>query len=231
MTQNCLIIGASHAAAQLVVSLRQSGWTGDITLVGDEAELPYQHPPLSKDVLYGDKDISDILIRPKEAYEQANVTMILGERATQINRAKKTVLLASGKSLRYDKLVLATGARVRKLPIPGADHSKVFYLRDMADIRAIKRAMSAGQKAVIIGGGYIGLETAASLTKCGTQVTVLEAMSRILQRVTAPELSTFYKRVHEEEGVIIVENVTASQIDEKGDGLVVIGDDEQRFPS
>ncbi len=231
MTQNCLIIGASHAAAQLVVSLRQSGWTGDITLVGDEAELPYQHPPLSKVVLYGDKDISDILIRPKEAYEQANVTMILGERATQINRAKKTVLLASGKSLRYDKLVLATGARVRKLPIPGADHSKVFYLRDMADMRAIKRAMSAGQKAVIIGGGYIGLETAASLTKCGTQVTVLEAMSRILQRVTAPELSMFYKRVHEEEGVIIVENVTAGQIDEKGDGLVVMGDDERVFPA
>ena len=231
MAQNCLIIGASHAAAQLVVSLRQSGWSGAITLVGDEVELPYQHPPLSKDVLYGEKDITDILIRPKEAYEQADVTMMLGERADEINRAEKTVLLASGKSLAYDKLVLATGARVRKLPIEGADHGKVFYLRDMADIRAIKRAIPSGKKAVIIGGGYIGLETAASLTKCGIQVTVLEAMSRILQRVTAPELSTFYKRVHEEEGVIIEENITASRIDERENGLVVMGGDERAFPA
>ncbi len=231
MVENCLIIGASHAAAQLVVSLRQSGWTGGITLVGDEVELPYQHPPLSKDVLYGEKDIADILIRPKEAYEQAAVTLMLGERATEIDRAEKTVLLASGKSLSYDKLVLATGARVRKLPIEGAGHSKVFYLRDMEDIRAIKHAMTSGQKAVIIGGGYIGLETAASLTKCGIQVTVLEAMSRILQRVTAPQLSTFYKRVHEEEGVIIEEGITASRIDEVGDGLVVIGGDDRAFPA
>ena len=231
MERNCLIIGASHAAAQLVVSLRQSDWAGNITVVGEEPELPYQHPPLSKDVLNGEKDISDILIRPKEAYEQANVTMILGERATRIDRSEKTVLLADGKLLRYDKLVLATGARVRKLPIKGAEHSKVFYLRDMEDIRAIKRAMSSGQKAVIIGGGYIGLETAASLTKCGKQVTVLEAMSRILQRVTAPELSTFYKRVHEEEGVIIVENVTASRIDAVDDGLMVIGDGGHAFPA
>ncbi len=231
MAQHCLIIGASHAAAQLVVSLRQSGWAGDITVAGDEAELPYHHPPLSKDVLSGEKDISDILIRPKEAYEQANVTMMLGERAAQIDRVKRAVSLASGTSLRYDKLVLATGARVRKLPIEGAGHSKVFYLRDMADIGAIKLAMEPGKKAVIIGGGYIGLETAASLTKCGIHVTILEAMPRILQRVTAPKLSAFYKRVHQEEGVIVEENITASRIDARGDGLVVMGGDGRAFPA
>ncbi len=221
MSENCVIIGASHAAGQLVVSLRQAGWAGDITLIGDEAHLPYHHPPLSKDYLSGEKSADDLLIRPKAAYETANVTLKLGVRAEKIDRRAKTVTSTAGEVIAYDKLVLATGARVRKLPIEGADLPGVYYLRDMADVTAIKDKIAAGKRAVIIGGGYIGLETAASLKKLGLDVTVLEAMPRILQRVTAPELSEFYRRVHREEGVEIVEDTIADKILQTDDGLMV----------
>ena len=209
---HAIIIGASHAAAQACVSLRQTGWEGEITVIGDEKDLPYHRPPLSKDFLSGQKNIDEILIRPADAYAKANVTFKLGTRVTGINASEKTIATDKDGEMRYDKLILATGARVRKLPIPGADSDNVFYLRDTKDVLAIKAQVANGKKAVIIGGGYIGLETAASLTKQGMQVTVLEAMDRILQRVTAPVMSNFYKRVHLEEGVNIVENEMASDI-------------------
>lgn len=221
MTQNCVIVGASHAAAQLVASLRQQGWEGVITLIGDEAHLPYHHPPLSKDYLAGQKTEDQLLIRPKEAYAAAGVSLKLSRRVSEIDRFAKSVSIENGRLVKYDKLVLATGARVRKLDIEGADLPGVYYLRDMSDVMAIKASVSKGQRAVIIGGGYIGLETAASLKKLGLDVTVLEAMPRILQRVTAPELSEFYKRVHTEEGVKIVEDVMASSIKKDADHLTV----------
>jgi len=221
MSQNCVIIGASHTAGQLVASLRQFGWDGDITLIGDEPNVPYHHPPLSKDYLSGDKTDDELLIRPVSAYETAKVDLKLGTRVMKINRDDKTVLTDKDEIITYDKLVLATGARVRRLPIEGADLPNVFYLRDMADVTAIKTGVQTGRRAVIIGGGYIGLETAASLKKLGLDVTVLEAMPRILQRVTAPELSEFYKRVHSEEGVSIVEDTIADKITQDGSALAV----------
>ena len=226
---HCIIIGASHAGAQLCVSLRQGGWEGDITVIGDEPDLPYHRPPLSKDFLSGDKAIDDILLRPASVYENANVTMKLGTRVGAIDREAKTILTDDGETLSYDKLVLATGARVRHLPVPGNDLEGVFYLRDSNDVRAIKNNVEAGKRVVIIGGGYIGLETAASLRKQGMEVTVLEAMPRILQRVTAPELSTFYKRIHSEEGVTILEGVMASEIRQLGTALSVETSCEQSF--
>ena len=226
---HCIIIGASHAGAQLCVSLRQGGWEGDITVIGDEPDLPYHRPPLSKDFLSGDKAIDDILLRPASVYENANVTMKLGTRVGAIDREAKTILTDDGETLSYDKLVLATGARVRHLPVPGNDLEGVFYLRDSNDVRAIKNNFEAGKRVVIIGGGYIGLETAASLRKQGMEVTVLEAMPRILQRVTAPELSTFYKRIHSEEGVTILEGVMASEIRQLGTALSVETSCEQSF--
>ena len=219
--EHCVIIGASHAGAQLCVSLRQGGWEGDITVIGDETDLPYHRPPLSKDFLSGDKEIDDILLRPASVYENANVKMKLGMRVDAIDRDAKTVLMTNGESLSYDKLVLATGARVRQLPVPGAELDSVYYLRDSNDVRAIKDSVRSGKQAVIIGGGYIGLETAASLRKQGMEVTVLEAMPRILQRVTAPELSRFYKRIHSEEGVNILESIMASKISQDGERLSV----------
>lgn len=227
--KHCIIIGASHAGAQLCVSLRQGGWEGDITIIGDELDLPYHRPPLSKDFLSGDKAIEDILLRPSSVYENANVTMKLGTRVGAIDRKAKIIITDDGEKLSYDKLVLATGARVRHLPVPGAELAGVFYLRDTNDVRAIKDGVEAGKQAVIIGGGYIGLETAASLRKQGMEVTILEAMPRILQRVTAPELSSFYKRIHSEKGVNILEGVMASEIRQIGTALSVETSCEQSF--
>lgn len=221
MTQSVIIIGASHAAAQTGVSLRQAGWEGDITIVGDEAVLPYHRPPLSKEFLSGQKSIDDILIRPAESYEAAKIDLKLDTRVGAIDRAEKIILTDDGETLPYDKLVLTMGARIRRLPVPGEDLEGVFYLRNTADVLAIKAKAQTSKTAVIIGGGYIGLETAASLRKQGLDVTVLEAMPRILQRVTATEMSSFYKRIHLEEGVQILENVMASEI-QQGDGNLQI---------
>lgn len=229
MTEKCIIIGASHAAAQLCVSLRQGGWEGSITVIGDEDDLPYHRPPLSKDFLSGDKTLSDILIRPAEIYEKANIDLKLGVRVGAINREEKSVLTDDGDVYPYDKLVLATGARVRNLPVPGENIKGVYYLRDTKDVLAIKSQIAPGKRAVIIGGGYIGLETGASLKKQGMEVTILEAMPRILQRVTAPELSRFYKRVHQEEGVNILEGVVASELSKSNDRLNVSTSCQQNF--
>lgn len=221
MSDRLVIVGASHAAAQCCISARQGGWEGPIIVIGDENELPYHRPPLSKDLLSGQKAINDILIRPQAAYENADVELKLGVRVIDINPDAKTIGTDARDTIAYDKLVLATGARVRHLPVPGTDAEGVYYLRDASDVSAIQSEATAGKKAVIIGGGYIGLETAASLKKLGLEVTVLEAMPRILQRVTAPELSSFYKRVHTEEGVTILEGVSASAIERTETGLQV----------
>lgn len=222
MSLSIVIVGASHAASQTCVSLRQGGWEGGITVIGEEAVLPYHRPPLSKDFLSGQKDIDDILIRPASAYEAAGVDMRLGLRVGAINREDKTVLTDEGDAFSYDKLILTTGARIRRLPVPGEELDGVFYLRDTTDVLAIKEKSETANSAIIIGGGYIGLETAASLRKQGLKVTVLEAMPRILQRVTAEELSRFYKRVHTEEGVEILENVVAAEIKKNGTELKVL---------
>ncbi|WP_427454248.1 NAD(P)/FAD-dependent oxidoreductase [Litorimonas sp. WD9-15] len=224
-----VIVGASHAASQLCVSLRQGGYAGSVTVIGDEAVLPYHRPPLSKDFLSGNKSLDDIFLRPESVYETADIEMKLATRVGAIDRHAKTVLTDEGETVAYDKLVLCTGARVRRLPIAGEDLANVFYLRDSKDVLSIKSKVSAGRRAVIIGGGYIGLETAASLRQQAMEVTVLEAMPRILQRVTAPELSSFYKRIHREEGVDIREEVMASAIIESQSGLSVKTSTDEDF--
>ncbi len=226
--QNCIIVGAGHAAAQLVTSLRQQGWEGAISVMGDEYFLPYHRPPLSKDYLSGRKSIDDILIRPPAVYEKARVRFGLGLRVEAINRTDKTVLLDDGESISYQKLVLTTGSHVRKLPVPGTDLPGVFYLRAIRDVEQIKGFIGHGKKAVIIGGGYIGLETAAVLKQLGMHVTVLEAMDRVLQRVTTEEISAFYTRVHMEEGIEIVTNAAVSSIEGgKNVQKAVCGDDQE----
>ena len=208
--KNAIIIGASHAAAQLVVQLYKQKWDGQITLIGDEPYLPYHRPPLSKDFLLGKKTEEQLLIRPKAQYEKIGVNLKLGQRVEAIDRTAKTVLLNNNEQLPYDKLALTVGARVRKLNIPGANLENSFYLRNIADVHRIKAQIPTSKKAVIVGGGYIGLETAAVLRKLGLEVTVIEFMDRVLQRVTAPEVSAFYTRIHEEEGVKIMTNTGAT---------------------
>lgn len=227
--KRCIVIGASHAGSQAAISLRQSGWDGEIVLIGDETDLPYHRPPLSKDYMSGDKSLGDILLRPETVYKTANITLKLGIRIVSIDNCKKQVETSAGNTLSFDKLILATGARVRKIPIDGADLPGVYYLRDAADARAISEQIWPDKRAVIIGGGYIGLETAASLRKQGMAVTVLEAAERILQRVTAQIMSDFYRRIHTEEGVAIVEGAIADRIEHSDDGLTVLTKDGQSF--
>lgn len=226
MIKNCVVIGASHAGSQFAFSLRQGGWKGDITIIGEEFDYPYHRPPLSKAFLSGEKKIQDILLRPAELYEKSGINIRLGERVKSIDRSNKSITTEDNNVIYYHKLVIATGARVREIPIPGSEIEGVCYLRNARDVNNIKSQVIPGKHAVIIGGGYIGLETAASLRKQGMEVTVIEAMSRILQRVTAPELSTFYKRIHLEEGVKIFEEMVATEfksIDKKINVLTSCG--------
>jgi len=203
MSEHCIVIGASHAAAQLVSSLRQEGWEGKISIVGDEPYLPYHRPPLSKAFFVGEKTEEDLLIRAADFYTKNKVDLLLGSRVSRIDRDAKKIILEDDAEIPYTKLVLTTGARVRKIPFVGSELAGVFYMRDLNDVKQTHKFTGPGKSAVIIGGGYIGLETAASLRKIGMNVTVIEAMSRVLQRVTAPEVSAFYTRIHTEEGVDI----------------------------
>ena len=169
----------------------------------DEPHLPYHRPPLSKDYLKGVKTREGIQLHNEAAYTKSDVDLLLGSRVERIDRNSKHVVLDNGQSIGYSKLVLAVGSKPRILPLPGADLEGVFYLRSADDVDRIRDATVTGKRAVVIGGGYIGLETAASLRMLGIEVTVLEAMSRILQRITCEAISDFFTRIHREEGVDI----------------------------
>lgn len=228
-TATCIIVGASHAAAQLAPSLRQEGWTGRVIVIGDEPYAPYHRPPLSKTFLMGQKGVSDILIRPAEAYARHGLELRLGQRVASVQRADKTLTLQSGEVLPYDKLALCTGASVRRVCFPGAELPGVHYLRTIDDVERIKTGVVPGAHAVIVGGGYIGLETAAVLRKLGMSVTVLEMAPRVLARVTAPEVSAFYQRVHAQEGVEIRTGVVVNRFEGEGRVTGVICGDGNRF--
>lgn len=213
MDQPCIIIGASHAAAQLAPSLRQEGWQGPITVIGDESSIPYHRPPLSKAYLLGEKAAADLLIRSHQAYEQQCIDFRLGEWVESIDCASHTLLLRNGQTLGYAKLAICTGARARKATLPGSHLRGVSYLRSMADIDQIKKDVRPGGAAVIIGGGYIGLETAAVLRMLGMNVIVLEVAPRVLARVTSPETSRFFARVHAEEGVEVLTDMAVVRLE------------------
>ncbi|PWN04272.1 pyridine nucleotide-disulfide oxidoreductase [Nocardioides silvaticus] len=206
-----VIVGASHAGAQLAASLRQEGWTGEVVLVGDESALPYQRPPLSKALLAGKSTLEDLAIRSAAFYAKQEI-QLLDATIKSIDRTAGHLVLGNGESLGYDKLALCTGARPRRLLVPGALLGGVYYLRTAKDVELIRGAASPGQRAVIVGGGYVGLETAASLRALGLDVTVLEATERVLERVTAPEVSAFFERIHRDAGVGIRTNALVEAI-------------------
>ena len=206
-----LVIGASHAAAQAVDSLRREGHGGRIVVAGDEPHLPYQRPPLSKKYLSGEFDRDRLWIRPAAWYEQQRAELLPGRRATRIDLAAHRVDFHDGSSLGYGRLLLATGGRARPMTVPGADLAGVHCLRTIADVDAIRAGVGAGRRAVIVGAGYIGLECAASLVKLGLSVTVLEMADRVMSRVVAPEMSDFYLQEHRSHGVRVLldQRVTA----------------------
>ena len=201
-SQRALIIGASHAGAQLAASLRQDGWSGEIVLIGEEPTVPYQRPPLSKAYLAGKTTLDEITIRSSDFYSKQRI-QLLNAHVEAIDRSAGHIVMSTGDTLTYDKLALCTGARPRQLRVPGADLPGVHYLRTAADVEKIRTSATPGRRVVIVGGGYIGLETAASLRALDLDVTVLEATTRVLERVTAPDVSTFFERIHREEGIDI----------------------------
>ncbi|MCH9691581.1 MAG: FAD-dependent oxidoreductase [Gammaproteobacteria bacterium] len=226
--QTCIIIGGGHAAAQLVFSLRQEGWTGRLQLISNESVLPYHRPPLSKDYMVGNKSFKQLLIRNSDFYHKAEVECLLNQTVITIDSEKKTITLLDGRQLSYHKLIIATGARARQLKVPGAELEGIFSLRTIADSQRIAPYIKPRANAVIVGGGYIGLEVAAMLTKTGVQVTVLESADRVLERVTSPQLSSFYQRVYFEKGVKLITGIKIDKFlgDQHVTGVRVIGGKE-----
>ncbi|MFC4669004.1 NAD(P)/FAD-dependent oxidoreductase [Seohaeicola nanhaiensis] len=200
-----VVVGAGQAGSSLVLKLRKAGYTDPITLIGAEPVVPYQRPPLSKAYLLGDMTLERLFLRPEALYAENDITLRLGAPVTAIDRAAQTVTLG-GETLGYDMLALTTGSDPRRLPAAiGGDLGGVFVVRTLADVDAMAPYVTEGKRALIVGGGYIGLEAAAVAAKRGVQVTLVEMADRILQRVAAPETSEYFRKLHRGHGVDIRE--------------------------
>jgi 3-phenylpropionate/trans-cinnamate dioxygenase ferredoxin reductase subunit len=223
-----VIAGAGHAASEFVGSLRQGGFRGQILMLGDEPHLPYQRPPLSKGFLSGEVDFQALQLKPQASYDKIDVEVRRGTCVSGIDRGAKHVTLSNGTLERYDNLILATGGRPRTLAIPGLERtdrlSNLHYLRTIHDAERLRHQFQPGFRLVIVGGGYIGLEVAAAARKHRLHVIVLEALPRVLARVTAPEVSAFYEAVHRSAGVDIRTGVAvrSAQIDASRDAVVSV---------
>lgn len=217
MSEVVVIIGAGHAGGTAAATLRQEGFEGRIVLLGDEPYPPYERPPLSKAVLSGAMPLEKTFLRKPSFYEDKAIELRTGAGVETIDRAARTLRLFSGESLAYDKLILATGSRLRRLKVPGADLlGGVYYLRGIDDSLAIKEQLKAGANIVIIGGGYIGLEVAASAAKAGAKVTLIEAMDRVMARVTSATVSSFFQDEHRRHGVDLKLNTGVTALEGEG---------------
>jgi NADPH-dependent 2,4-dienoyl-CoA reductase/sulfur reductase-like enzyme len=197
-----VIVGTGHGGAQAAIALRQHGHEGSILMIGRDNAPPYERPPLSKEYLAGDKGFERIMIRPEKFWADKDIALRLGAAVTAIDPARHTLTLSDGGQVTYRKLIWSGGGDPRRLPVPGAVLPGVFYVRDKADADAMMAALAGGAKrAVVIGGGYIGLEAAAVLRKLGCAVTLVEMLPRLLARVAGEELSTFYAEEHRRQGV------------------------------
>ncbi|HEX2492708.1 MAG TPA: FAD-dependent oxidoreductase [Steroidobacter sp.] len=198
-----VVVGAGQAAAQAIETLRRRNFTGPITLIGDEPILPYQRPPLSKKLLSGELERDRLLIRHARYYEEHGITQLLGRRVVSIDCSARTVRCDDDTLVSYDALLLATGSRPRRIAVPGGDLAGVCYLRTESDALALRDELKPGRRLVVVGGGYIGLEVAATSRERGVEVTVLEMADRVMNRVTCSKLSAFLAQEHERHGVRI----------------------------
>lgn len=216
-----LIIGAGHAGGTAAALLRQYGHEGPIVLAGEEPAAPYQRPPLSKAWLKGEADLEALLLRPEAFYAEHDIGLRTGVTATAINPTAKTVSFADGSVEPYDALILATGSTARKLTIPGADRPDLMELRTLADAERLKAALGPGKRLAVVGGGYVGLEAAASARALGADAVVIERMDRVLARVASATLSAFFTAHHRAHGV---EVLTSAEVVAFEDGGVRLGD-------
>jgi len=199
-----VIVGGGQAGFQVAASLREAGYAEPVIIVGDEPQLPYQRPPLSKTYLMGTLERERLFLKPEHFYTESQCELVLGVRAEAIDRSAKLVKLSGGRALAYDKLLLATGARVRRIRCPGSDLTGVHYLRGIDDVDALRSLLAKGKRLAIVGGGYIGLEVAAVAKKTGLDVTVFESLDRLMARAVSPPVSDFYATVHRAAGVEIM---------------------------
>jgi 3-phenylpropionate/trans-cinnamate dioxygenase ferredoxin reductase subunit len=205
MMTKVVVIGAGQAASTLVSALREKGFEGEITVLGNEGRAPYERPPLSKGYLSGKAAADDLLIRPECYYAENRISLCPDSAALRIDRQRQMVVTAA-RDHSYDQLVIATGARPRKIPAEiGGALDGVYTLRTIGDVGAMRPSLVAGAHAVIVGGGYIGLEAAATFRELGLEVTVVEMAERILQRVAAKETSDYFRQLHQSRGVRIME--------------------------
>lgn len=207
-----VIVGAGHAGAQAASLLRQRGFTGSVAMVGDEPELPYDRPPLSKEYLSGEKPFERLLLRPEEFWSNHNVEVLRGTRIVAVDTQAHQLQTDSGKSIGYGSLIWAAGGSPRRLACAGHDLAGIHYVRTRADVDAMRAELDNVDTVVVIGGGYIGLEAAAVLSAQGKAVTVLEAQDRVLARVAGEPLSRFYEDAHRARGVTIQLNTYVEQI-------------------
>ena len=204
--ESIVVIGAGQAGATLVQRLRELGYGGKLTLIGAEPHLPYQRPPLSKAYLLGDMTLDGLTLRPQSFYDEHQIDLMLGAPVTEIDREKRTITVG-GQTIAYDHLALSTGSDpIRLPPALGGHLDGIHVVRGLSDIDGLEPEIQPGRRALIVGGGYIGLEAAAVCAKRGLDVTLVEAAERILQRVAARETSDYFRSLHESHGVKLLEN-------------------------
>jgi 3-phenylpropionate/trans-cinnamate dioxygenase ferredoxin reductase component len=225
--ETVVIVGAGHAGGRAAEAVRQAGFKGRVVLIGEESHPPYERPPLSKEMLFSDHPPEKTYLAPLTAWTDNTIELRLDARVDGLDRAVHRVRLAGGETLPYDRLLLATGGRVRKLSLPGADLPGVHYIRTIKDTLALKAELKPGARLVVIGGGFIGLEAAAAATKLGCKATVLEAQPELLNRVMDPTMGRWFEKLHQANGVDVLKGVTIARIDgqDRVSGVVLASGD------
>ena len=227
-----IIVGTGHGGAQAAIALRQNGFEGSIAMIGRESEAPYERPPLSKEYLSGDKPFERVYIRPPQFWADKGVELRLGKAVVELDPAAKTVTLSDDSRMSYGKLIWATGGDARRLPCPGGDLAGVHTVRNRSDVDRMIAERPGAKRAVVIGGGYIGLEAAAVLRKLDVQVTVIEAQPRVLARVAGEQLSEFYQAEHAAHGVDLrLETAVESLLGQEGQVQAVKLADGEEIPA
>jgi len=232
MRSGTVIVGTGQAGFQTAASLRAEGYAEPITLIGEESQIPYQRPPLSKGFALGQQDFESIELRPEKFYQDHQINLIAGKRVTQIDRSARYVKLESGEKFPYDKLVLAVGSRNRRLNVKGAELGGIVYLRSLEEAVVIRDRLKSANAVVVIGGGFIGLELAAVARTMGKAVTVVEALPRLMSRAVAPMISEFFRELHTNKGITVICGATVTAIEgTDGNARSVVLSDGSRWPA